>query len=166
VNWRTPLVTVGGLGFFRPFPGTWGSMPAAGAAWVLLLFRAPDLVYHGAMAAITLCFSLVCVALGPWAEAKFGRKDASPIVADEMAGQALTLALLSDVALRPGWTWPWQTGAVAAGFVLFRIFDILKPPPAQQIQRVRGGWGVLLDDIFAGLYALGALHAILYFVGP
>lgn len=165
MNWRTALVTVGGLGLVRPFPGTWGSLPAAGAAWLMLVLRAPDLVYHGVMAAIALFFGGVCVALGPWAEAKFGRKDAGAIVADETAGQALTLLLLSDVALGPDWNWGCQSGAVAVGFVLFRIFDILKPPPARRIERLRGGWGVLLDDVFAGLYALAALHALLYFSG-
>jgi phosphatidylglycerophosphatase A len=94
-------------------------------------------------------FSWSCIALGDAGEARWG-KDPSRIVADETAGQALTLLFL------PAWCFQDRGRALLyllIAFVAFRVCDVLKPWPANSLQRVRGGWGVLLDDLVAGAYA-------------
>jgi phosphatidylglycerophosphatase A len=77
-----------------------------------------------------------------------GRKDPGAIVIDEVAGMALSVLLL-----------PRTAGVLLAAFVLFRVFDVVKPYPANALQRLRGGAGVMLDDLVAGVYALVALLA-------
>lgn len=147
------LITVFGLGAMRPFPGTWGSLPPVGVA--LLAWAAfPPALFPAAhtllMLALLLIFGVACVVQGDAAEARFGRKDPSHAVADEVAGQAVALLPLSWIgagsALR-------TLGLLALAFLLFRLFDIAKPWPARSIQRTPGGWGILLDDLIAGAYA-------------
>jgi phosphatidylglycerophosphatase A len=163
---RTALLTAFGLGLLKPAPGTWGSTPPAALAGVLLMlgFRGP--VYFGAIAALGLVAGASCVLFGGFGERRFGGKDASPIVADEVAGMCLPLLVLPLFA---GWlgfsgghghagTWRVLLG-VGGAFVLFRAFDILKPPPANALQQLPAGWGVLLDDLAAGLYAAATLAA-------
>jgi phosphatidylglycerophosphatase A len=82
------------------------------------------------------------------AERAPARKDPGAIVIDEVAGMALSVLLL-----------PRTAGVLLAAFVLFRVFDVVKPYPANALQRLRGGAGVMLDDLVAGVYALVALLA-------
>ncbi len=88
----------------------------------------------------------VLLALGVWsahvAERHFGLEDPGPVVIDEVAGILITLVLLPSV---------WQV--FLAGFVLFRIFDIVKPYPAGRLERLRGGVGIMADDVMAAIYA-------------
>jgi phosphatidylglycerophosphatase A len=81
-----------------------------------------------------------------------GIKDPQFVVIDEVAGQ---LVALIAVPLA------WET--FIAGFILFRIFDILKPPPVRQLEAIPEGSGILLDDVAAGIYALGVMHLFLHF---
>ncbi|GMV27676.1 MAG: hypothetical protein AMXMBFR58_37070 [Phycisphaerae bacterium] len=146
-------LTAGGLGHFRPFPGTWGSLPPVILAGALITLGAGPQgipwVYNAALAITALVFSVVCVTQGDRAELAWG-KDPSPVVADEVAGQSIVLTLLP----LPAHANALQTIAVLGlAFLLFRVLDIVKPWPARQIQRVPGGWGILLDDLVAGLYA-------------
>lgn len=149
------LVTVFGLGHLRPAPGTWGSLPPVVLAGVLIaLGLGPDaqpLVYHGVLVLVLLGFSLVCVTVGDAAEYRFGRKDPSQVVADETAGQCLPLLFLSNASVA-------TTGAAVFtliyAFLAFRVMDIVKPWPAYGMQRAPGGWGILLDDLMAGVYAM------------
>ncbi|MCH2137698.1 MAG: phosphatidylglycerophosphatase A [Phycisphaerales bacterium] len=149
---RLMLVTAFGLGLCKPGPGTWGSIlplvvAAVGGHWC------PDVVTL-VMGVLAVLASVLCVQLTPWAEARFGRHDASEIVIDEVAGMALALAIVFAVpAAMTHLTW-----AMAAAFVLFRVLDIAKPGPINALQRCAGGWGVLLDDLAAGLLA-GAIVA-------
>jgi phosphatidylglycerophosphatase A len=171
---RLPLITVFGLGHMRPASGTWGSMPPVVIAALLWLMGATPLasgapargiavaageqghalalvVYLATMACICLVFSAACVAQGAAAEAIFGH-DPAEVVADETAGQCLPLLALAVVPAC--FASLWTTAAwLGAGFVAFRIFDIAKPWPAGALQRVPGGWGILLDDLAAGVYA-------------
>jgi phosphatidylglycerophosphatase A len=150
------MVTVFGLGYLRPAPGTWGSLPSVVIAAALIAAGAGPAgkacVYWAVLGAITLIFTAACVALGDKAEARFWKKDPSQVVADETAGQAVTLLFLPPAAAatsRPGLAACW----LLAAFLAFRAMDIIKPWPARQIQSVPGGWGVVLDDLVAGVYA-------------
>ena len=92
-----------------------------------------------------------------WAERAFGRKDPPQVVSDEVAGLLLSVLLLPEPRVGCAWV------SLAAGFLLFRLFDIWKPPPLRDWQRLPGGWGILLDDLGAGLLANACLQALLRF---
>ena len=144
-------VTFFGLGHLRPFPGTWGSLPPLVLA-LLVLTIVPDAaawtVLRLVMLPVVVVFVLACVFLGDKAEARYARKDPSQVVADEVAGMALCLMLMPAIA--PG------IGAALTlimAFLFFRALDIVKPWPANRLQAVPGGWGVVLDDLVAGVQA-------------
>ncbi len=150
------LITVFGLGFMRPASGTWGSLPPVMvAASLVALGAAPGtgvantLIYHGVLGLMLVIFGGACVVQGDRAEARFGH-DPSEVVADEVAGQCLALAALPAAALST----PTRAAlTLVIAFLAFRVLDIVKPWPARQLQRVPAGWGILLDDLFAGAYA-------------
>ena len=141
------IATAGGAGYFPVAPGTAGSV--VGVAVVLGLAQLP-LSRPGSIAVLAAA-SLVLFAIGVWAageaEGFFGRVDPGQVVIDEVVGQMLTFLLL------PHATWKWLLG----GFLLFRTFDIVKPFPARQAERIPRGWGIMLDDVVAGLYGLAVL---------
>jgi phosphatidylglycerophosphatase A len=149
-----PWLTVGGLGKLRPAPGTWGSMPPVIVAAALVAaglgpHQAPW-IYNGAMIAIALVFSLACVLQGGRAELFLG-KDPSYVVADETAGQCLALLAIPAAAFEsPG----LAAFTLVFCFLAFRITDIVKLWPANELQRLPAGWGILVDDLIAGLQAL------------
>lgn len=139
------LATWFGAGLLPKAPGTWGSAAALPFAWVIAWLGGP----WALLAAAALTF-----AIGVWAAEIYGRrsgiKDAGPVVIDEVAGQWLTLAPFAPDPL-----------TYLAGFLLFRIADIVKPWPANWADRsVAGGLGVMLDDVFAGIYAGLVLYAL------
>ncbi|MEQ9096840.1 MAG: phosphatidylglycerophosphatase A [Phycisphaerales bacterium] len=144
-------VTFFGLGHMRPFPGTWGSLPPLVLAMLLLLVLS-DAAYAPvlrlAMLLVAIAFTLACVLLGDKAEPRFGRKDPSQVVADEVAGMALCLTLMPVVDA--GWG---RFGTLILAFVFFRAMDVVKPWPAYALQAKPGGWGVVLDDLAAGVQA-------------
>ncbi|MEM1071474.1 MAG: phosphatidylglycerophosphatase A [Planctomycetota bacterium] len=157
---RLPWLTVFGLGRLRPAPGTWGSLPPIALAGVLIaLGLGPadsPVLFAAVMLTVLLAFSAACIGQGDTAEAVFGKKDHGSIVADETAGQAVTLLWLP--------VWAMDTPLLTAftlllAFLAFRAMDIVKPWPADRLQRVPGGWGVLLDDLVAGAYAAIIVHA-------
>lgn len=156
------LLTTGGLGHMRPASGTWGSLPPVIIAYALIMLGIGPgdplaWVYFLALALICIIYSAACVLLGHEAEAKWG-KDPSEVVADETAGQCLTLMFIpAGICNCPMTT----MGAVLGAFFLFRAFDILKPWPAGAMQKIAGGWGILLDDILAGIMGGIALLIIL-----
>jgi phosphatidylglycerophosphatase A len=135
-----------GLGFAPVAPGTVASLAVAVA---LRLIHAPPGAPRALLAIVALAgLGVVGVWSAGRAEARYGH-DAHAIVIDEAAGMLLTAL----------WV-PWTTAPLAAAFVFFRAFDVLKPPPAYQLQSLRGGWGVMADDVAAGLYAMGLLAAL------
>ena len=143
------IITGGGTGYLPVAPGTWGS---AGACVVYLVIAAAcggsPCVMAGAMALLAVLASVGCVALGDFAEKAFGKKDPSQCTLDEWAGQAVALCLLPSA---PSWT--AHVVAAAAAFFAFRFFDIVKPAPAGMSQKLRAGWGIVCDDLVAGIYA-------------
>ncbi len=149
------MLTTHGLGHLRPASGTWGSIPPVVIAMVMIMAgltaeSSPyTWVYYLVMSLIVIVYSAFCVVLGHEAEAKWG-KDPSEVVADETAGQAVTLLFVPFGMC----ACPLSTiGVMALAFVLFRLFDIFKPWPAGAMQRISGGWGILLDDLIAGAMA-------------
>jgi len=154
------LLTVGGLGLLRPGPGTWGSLPPVVIAAALATANLSTLTITIVMVTLVVLFSVLCVALTPIGERHFGRKDASQIVADEIVGQAIALLWLPWRGSGEPNAIGWNLMLAGAAFIAFRVFDITKPPPIAQIQRVRGGWGVLLDDLLAGVLALAAVQVV------
>jgi phosphatidylglycerophosphatase A len=148
------IATCGGVGYFPVAPGTAGS--AVGVVLVLALGRlpvgAPWLQVSLGAAAVVVFF------LGVWsaghAEKFFSRVDPRFVVIDEVAGQMITFLA------RPDASWKW----LLAGFLLFRLFDVLKPFPAGRAERLPGGWGIMTDDVVAGGYALAALLVLEIFL--
>jgi phosphatidylglycerophosphatase A len=104
--------------------------------------------------AVLAAASLALFPLGVWAAGKaeelLGRTDPGQVVVDEVVGQMLTFLLL------PHATWKWLVG----GFLLFRALDIVKPFPARQAERISRGWGIMLDDVVAGVYGMAVLAVI------
>ncbi|MGR3501178.1 phosphatidylglycerophosphatase A family protein [Pseudaestuariivita sp.] len=138
--------TLGGVGLLRPAPGTWGSLAALPLAWALDALGGPVLL--GACA-------LALYPLGLWAlgQQDAGQADPSEFVLDEVLGQWIAvypvvfgaaMAGHPSLSLWPGWV---------AGFVLFRLFDILKPGPVGWADRQKTAQGVMLDDVVAGALA-------------
>ena len=154
---RKLILTGLGTGHLPIAPGTWASA-AATAVFLLVAWltggSAPAV--GAAMAATAVLASAACVGWGGLAETAFGRKDPSECTVDEWAGQAVALLLLP---LRQALSELLVVAAVS--FLAFRAFDILKPPPARGIQKLPAGWGILADDLIAGVYANLAAQLIL-----
>lgn len=127
------LATVGGIGFSPLAPGTMGTVPAALLVWLAPM---PVVIY----AVLTVAVTLAGIIASDQAEAVLGKKDPGCIVIDEFAGYMVAMAFL-----------PPTPGYVIAAFILFRAFDILKPPPINRLQSIKGGIGVMIDDLAAGL---------------
>jgi len=99
------------------------------------------------MAVLVVVGSIVCITCSGVAVAATGRQDPGEIVADEFAGQSLVFLAVGAVANVPLWV------VVLGGFLLFRLFDITKPWPIRRLEKLPNGWGVLADDLLAGVYA-------------
>jgi phosphatidylglycerophosphatase A len=148
VSWLVrALATVGFLGEHLPAPGTTvGSL--VGVALFLLLPRGAFALGLGI--ALTLLAPWVC---GQEAQRR-GQRDPGPVVFDEVLGQFWGLSLMSWLGV------PLKALPVALGFALFRFLDVLKPPPVRQAESLPGGWGIVADDLLAGLMA-GLLATLL-----
>ena len=148
--WAWMIATFFGAGFGKPGPGTWGSAAAA------LLWAIPALLFHlsaPALALVTLAGAALAIALGvpaaTIAARESGREDPGFVVIDEVAGQWITLlaVTLGSAHARPDAT------HILLGFLLFRVFDIFKPFPIRRLEKLPEGWGIVFDDVAAGLYA-------------
>jgi len=143
---RLLCATVLGVGHAPFAPGTFGSLPALPLCWALA---------HAGGWVAQIVALLILVVGGTWAAhgaaAQLGLRDPGPVVIDEVAGQLLTLLAL-----------PVTGPVLALGFLLFRAFDIVKPPPARQAEFLPGGIGIMADDLCAGAYAHLALRGFLW----
>ena len=140
------IATFGGIGLLPAMPGTYASFAAA-VIYYLLWLGLHDWTRLVAAALIVLAGG-VTVALWPWTREHFKGPDPRQYVLDEAAGQWITL-LFVPLGSHPA----HPAALVAVGFFLFRGFDVTKPYPISAIERIHGGWGVLLDDVAAGVYA-------------
>jgi phosphatidylglycerophosphatase A len=131
------LATGGGVGRLPWSPGTFGSLigiPLGG-----ILGRLGSL-WSGIATALIV---LAAVWIAHMAELQLGTKDPGCVIIDEIAGMAVAL-----------WSLPFTLATGIAGFLLFRAFDIIKPPPVRQAERwLSGGWGIVMDDVLAGVMA-------------
>ena len=132
----TALATGFGSGYSPLAPGTAGS-----AVGLLLWWPLHALPLAQQLAAIALV-SLAGVAAAGHVARRAGIEDPGIVVVDEIAGMWVSLLLL-----------PLTPATAAAGFLLFRVMDVLKPYPARQFEQLPGGWGIMADDLMAGVYA-------------
>ena len=140
---RKLIVSGFGLGFSPFAPGTTGTVPAV--AIYLLVAQLPYAYAEAANIALLLLFSALSIWLVPWCETHWGKKDPKPFVLDEMAGYFMAILFLPPEV--PLWL------RASAGFFVARAMDVIKPFPARRLEALPAGWGVLLDDIFASIYA-------------
>lgn len=140
------LTSCFGLGFLPVMPGTWGSVPAA-AFFIAAALICSAPVLCCVLIAAALFASFACVRFAPVVVEATGKKDPREVVADEFAGQSLAFAIACLFGIGDIWTTAvWL-------FLLFRLFDIVKPWPCRKLENLNAGWGILADDLAAGVYA-------------
>ncbi len=127
-------------GYFPKAPGTFGSI------FALIIFLIPGFENYLIIIPSILLSILIGVPLGNYFEQKFG-KDPSIFTLDEFIGTWITFLFL-----------PKTTIIIIVGFLIWRILDITKPFPANKVESIKGGWGIILDDIISGMYSLLIMH--------
>jgi phosphatidylglycerophosphatase A len=136
-------------GFLPTMPGTWGTF--AGIPLVIITHRLTSIMET----VVTVVLVTFAAFIAGRAEILFEDRDARPIVIDEMVGFLITLLWL-----------PLNFLTLCLGFVLFRLFDIVKPPPITLVEkRLHGGWSIVLDDVLAGVFANVTLRLLLMVAG-
>ena len=147
--WAWTVATFFGSGLGKPGPGTWGSVAAT------LIFTAVEFFLHPApqtLLGLTVSGIILSIALGvpaaTIAARESGRKDPGFVVIDEVAGVWITLL---GAVFHPNWK------HIVVALLLFRVFDIWKPFPVRQLEKLPEGWGIVFDDVAAGLYAWAVL---------
>jgi phosphatidylglycerophosphatase A len=143
--WAWTVATFFGAGLCKPAPGTWGSVAA------VLLWAAAAWAFHpGVVSMQLILFVGIVLAVGfgvpaaTIASRESGIKDPRFVVIDEVAGQWVALL---------GAPFDWKHALIS--LFLFRVFDVLKPSPVRQLESLPEGWGIVFDDLAAGLYAWG-----------
>jgi phosphatidylglycerophosphatase A len=142
------LATCFYIGYVPVMPATFGAAFGVILYWTLM----PEQPW--VELAVTVAVIALAVVVSGKAEEKYGH-DGRPIVIDEVAGMFVSLCLL------PRSAFPTTTFTFLVAFCLFRVFDISKPFPARRAQNLPGGWGVVMDDVFAGIYTNLAMRVIL-----
>jgi phosphatidylglycerophosphatase A len=150
-RWAELTATFFGAGNMRPGPGTWGSAGAV-VTWVAIAHFLPRALLVPGAALYAAVATAVGIPAATLVARAMGGKDPQKVVIDEVAGQMIALI---------GAPMNWK--AILAGFVLFRAFDILKPPPVRQLERLPEGTGIVADDLGAGLYALAIMQLLIHF---
>lgn len=152
MNLKQRLAFVLATGFgsgYSPFaPGTAGSAVGVAFVWGMSFLALP-----GQIVSVLIVTVLSMIAADIVAKAT-GLKDPGLIVADEIAGMMVTMIAI-----------PFTLTNVLLGFILFRVMDVVKPPPARQFEHFKGGIGIVADDLMAGVYAHLALRGLLMVIG-
>ncbi len=150
-RWATLIATFFGAGRLHPGPGTWGSLATVLLWWLVTRWIAPD---WQTISAIVLAGLVVLIGIPAATQvARFsGLEDPQFVVIDEVAGQ-----LIAFIGVPVSWK------SLLLGFILFRGFDIVKPPPVRQLEKLPEGFGIVIDDVGAGLYALAIMQLFLHF---
>lgn len=148
--WATLTATFFGIGHMRPGPGTWASA-ATMLLWAALAHNLPPSARIPVAIALAIIVTVIGIPAATRVAGASGKKDPSFVVIDEVAGQLISLIAVPLA---------WKT--FLAGFILFRVFDILKPPPVRQLERLPEGTGIMLDDVAAGIYALAVMQLLLH----
>ena len=139
-----------GLGLLPVAPGTFGAL--LGVPIFLAIVLLTPAAYHiWLILAAVVLVSYGTVALGRWAESTWAKKDPGNYVLDEVAGFLTTVLIFREGDLVPLTLW---------AFFTTRFFDIIKVPPAGLLERIPGGWGILLDDTLSAVYAASFLYAL------
>jgi phosphatidylglycerophosphatase A len=148
--WSKLVATFFGTGLLRPGPGSWGSAATVLLWWLLSRWISPN---WQTAAAVFLATAAVLIGIPAATQLSraTGLKDPQFVVIDEVAGQLITL-----IAIPVSWK------SLLLGFILFRLFDIVKPPPVRQLERLPEGIGIVVDDVAAGLYALVIMQVALH----
>jgi phosphatidylglycerophosphatase A len=147
--WATLTATVFGTGYLRPGPGTWGSAVTV-VLWGALAYSVPSKLRTALVIALAVLVIVIGIAAATQVCRASGKKDPQFVVIDEVAGQLIALVAVPLA---------WQT--FLTSFILFRAFDIIKPPPVRQLERFPEGTGIVLDDVAAGIYALLVMQILL-----
>ena len=150
-RWATLVATFFGAGRLRPGPGTWGSL-AAMLLWWLLASHVPASLHVPVILALIVASTAIGIPAATLEARGCGEKDPSHVVIDEVAGQLVTL-IACPILWKP----------LLAGFILFRAFDIVKPPPIRRLEKLPEGTGIVVDDLGAGVYGLIVLQLLLHF---
>jgi phosphatidylglycerophosphatase A len=162
-TWPKWVVTGGGVGFLRPAPGSWGTCPPALLFLLMLVVPIADPTRSLLLLAFGLVASVLLVMYGKWAAAYFREPDPGSVILDEYAGFAVTVAFMP----MPQWCNNHGTLGLfvftAGLYILFRLTDTLKLPPANYLERLPWGWGILCDDLAAGLQANLIAQLIIHF---
>jgi phosphatidylglycerophosphatase A len=148
--WATLTATFLGIGYMRPGPGTWASVTTM-LLWAALAHALPFTARNPVLVALAIVVTLVGIPAATRVARASAKKDPSFVVIDEVAGQLISLVAVPLA---------WKT--FLAGFILFRVFDIIKPPPVRQLERLPEGTGIVLDDVAAGFYALVVMQLLLH----
>jgi phosphatidylglycerophosphatase A len=147
--WAWAVATMVGVGFWRPGSGTWASAITALAWWAAGHYLVPVNSQWIVAAVLVWVLLIAGIPASGIVARECGQEDPSHVVIDEVAGQMIALI---GVPLR------WQS--VILSFILFRAFDIVKPPPLRRLEKIEGGAGIVLDDVGAGVYAVIIVHAL------
>ncbi len=140
-------ITVFGSGYLPIAPGTWGS--AVGVILYLPIYLSFDYVYvNYLLAGLIILVSITGIAFGRWAIEHFKSSDPKPFVIDELAGMWISLLMMPAAK-----SCSMLSTILFTQFILFRLFDIIKPTPARQSESLPGAVGIMADDIIAGVYA-------------
>jgi phosphatidylglycerophosphatase A len=149
--WATLVATFFGIGRLRPGPGTWGSA-ATVLLWAAVAHELPPALRTPVAIALAVLVTLIGIPAATRVARASATKDPQIVVIDEVAGQLIALIAVPLA---------WKT--FLAGLILFRAFDIFKPPPVRQLERLSEGTGIVLDDVAAGIFALIVMHLLLHF---
>jgi phosphatidylglycerophosphatase A len=150
-RWASLVATFFGIGRLHPGPGTWASATTV-LVWAAVARQLSPALRTPLAVGLAALVTLIGIPAATRVARASAAKDPKFVVIDEVAGQLIALIAVPLA---------WKT--FLAGLILFRAFDIVKPPPVRQLERLPEGTGIVLDDVAAGILAFLAMHLLLHF---